>query len=45
MSWAFQSSAGIVLVANRGESGGPVFISSLCVVLGGLSCMSALPNI
>ncbi|XP_004239490.2 ABC transporter B family member 15 [Solanum lycopersicum] len=45
VSWAFQSWAGSVLVANRGESGGRVFISALCVVLGGLSCMSALPNI
>ncbi|XP_059316351.1 putative multidrug resistance protein isoform X2 [Lycium ferocissimum] len=45
VSWAFQSWAGSVLVANRGERGGRVFISALCVVLGGLSCMSALPNI
>ncbi|XP_016447076.2 putative multidrug resistance protein [Nicotiana tabacum] len=45
VSWAFQSWAGSVLVANRGESGGRVFISALCVILGGLSCMSALPNI
>ncbi|PHU20248.1 ABC transporter B family member 18 [Capsicum chinense] len=45
VSWAFQSWAGSVLVANRGESGGRVFISALCVVLGGLSCMSALPNV
>lgn len=36
VSWAFQSWAGSVLVANRGESGGRVFISALCVVLGGL---------
>ncbi|PIN05655.1 Multidrug/pheromone exporter, ABC superfamily [Handroanthus impetiginosus] len=43
--WAFESWAGSVLVIQRGESGGRVFIAAVCVILGGLSCMSALPNI
>ncbi|KAL1565234.1 ABC-type xenobiotic transporter [Salvia divinorum] len=44
-TWAFESWAGSVLVIERGESGGRVFIAAVCVVLGGLSCMSALPNL
>ncbi|KAK4485732.1 hypothetical protein RD792_008378 [Penstemon davidsonii] len=44
-AWAFESWAGSVLVIERGESGGRVFIAAVCVVLGGLSCMSALPNL
>ncbi|XP_073138767.1 putative multidrug resistance protein [Henckelia pumila] len=44
-AWAFESWAGSVLVLERGESGGRVFIAAVCIVLGGLSCMSALPNI
>ncbi|KZV40022.1 ABC transporter B family member 15-like [Dorcoceras hygrometricum] len=44
-AWAFESWAGSVLVLERGESGGHVFIAAVCVVLGGLSCMSVLPNI
>ncbi|KAG8365998.1 hypothetical protein BUALT_Bualt17G0030300 [Buddleja alternifolia] len=44
-AWAFESWAGSILVVERGESGGRVFIAAICVVLGGLSCMSALPNL
>ncbi|XP_042058070.1 putative multidrug resistance protein [Salvia splendens] len=44
-TWAFESWAGSILVVERGESGGRVFIAAVCVVLGGLSCMSALPNL
>lgn len=35
-TWAFESWAGSVLVTERGESGGRVFIAAICVVLGGL---------
>lgn len=35
-TWAFESWAGSVLVVERGESGGRVFIAAVCVVLGGL---------
>ncbi|KAL2519630.1 ABC transporter B family member 15 [Abeliophyllum distichum] len=44
-NWAFQSWVGSILVTEKGESGGHVFISGICVILGGLSLMSALPNI
>ncbi|KAH0652571.1 hypothetical protein KY289_030249 [Solanum tuberosum] len=45
VAWSFESWAGSLLVANRGESGGRVFISAVSWVLGGLSCMAALPNL
>lgn len=44
-AWGFESWAGSVLVIERNESGGRVFIAGVCVVLGGLSCMTALPSI
>ncbi|KAJ0989438.1 hypothetical protein J5N97_007794 [Dioscorea zingiberensis] len=43
--WSFQSWVGSILVINMGESGGSVFIAEICVILGGLSIMSALPNV
>ncbi|GAA0186239.1 ATP-binding cassette [Lithospermum erythrorhizon] len=45
VAWAFQSWVGSILVTEKGESGGRVFVAAICIVLGGLSCMSALPNI
>lgn len=36
VAWSFESWAGSLLVANRGESGGRVFISAVSLVLGGL---------
>ncbi|KAK9113579.1 hypothetical protein Syun_020376 [Stephania yunnanensis] len=44
-TWAFQSWVGSILVTERGDKGGPVFIAEVCVILGGLSVLSALPNI
>ncbi|KAL2547074.1 ABC transporter B family member 15 [Forsythia ovata] len=44
-TWAFQSWVGSILVTEKGESGGHVFVSGICVILGGLSLMSALPNV
>ncbi|KAG8383258.1 hypothetical protein BUALT_Bualt05G0165700 [Buddleja alternifolia] len=44
-TWAFQSWVGGLLVTKNGESGGHVFISGICIILGGLSCMNALPNV
>lgn len=35
-TWAFMSWVGSVLVTERGENGGLVFVSSICAVLGGL---------
>ncbi|XP_041011366.1 putative multidrug resistance protein [Juglans microcarpa x Juglans regia] len=43
--WAFQAWVGSVLVTERGEKGGLVFISGVCVMLAGVSIMNALPNL
>ncbi|KAM7269000.1 hypothetical protein ACFE04_024497 [Oxalis oulophora] len=43
--WGFQAWAGSVLVIERGEKGGLVYIAGICVILGGFSVISALPNI
>ncbi|XP_073132733.1 putative multidrug resistance protein [Henckelia pumila] len=45
VTWAFQAWVGGLLVTEKGESGGHVFIAGICIVLGGLSCMSTLPNV
>ncbi|KAM6589468.1 hypothetical protein CsatA_012073 [Cannabis sativa] len=44
-TWAFQAWVGSLLVAERGEKGGYVFISGVCVILGGVSVILALPNL
>ncbi|XP_034683654.1 ABC transporter B family member 15-like [Vitis riparia] len=44
-AWAFQAWVGTILVTEKGEGGGSVFISGVCVILGGLSIMNALPNL
>ncbi|KAG8365999.1 hypothetical protein BUALT_Bualt17G0030400 [Buddleja alternifolia] len=44
-AWAFESWVGSILVTDRGESGGRVFISAFGVILGGLACMNVLPNL
>ena len=35
-AWAFQAWVGTILVTEKGEGGGSVFISGVCVILGGL---------
>ncbi|XP_075504716.1 ABC transporter B family member 15-like [Primulina tabacum] len=45
VTWAFQAWVGGLLVTEKGESGGHVFIAGICIILGGLSCMSSLPNV
>ncbi|KAI3817526.1 hypothetical protein L1987_11320 [Smallanthus sonchifolius] len=45
VTWAFVTWVGSYLVTQKGETGGPVFISAICVIMAGLSAMSALPNI
>lgn len=35
-AWAFQAWVGSKLVIERGEKGGLVFVSGICVILGGL---------
>ncbi|OMO81542.1 hypothetical protein COLO4_23523 [Corchorus olitorius] len=44
-AWAFQAWVGGVLVTEKGESGGAVFVAGICIILSGLSVMSALPNL
>ncbi|KAK6242192.1 hypothetical protein SCA6_007581 [Theobroma cacao] len=44
-AWAFQAWVGGVLVTEKGESGGAVFVAGICIILGGLAVMSALPNL
>ncbi|KAI5406157.1 putative multidrug resistance protein [Lathyrus oleraceus] len=44
-TWAFQSWVGSVLVRTKGEKGGHVFCAEICIIWGGLSLMSALPNL
>ncbi|XP_024991059.1 ABC transporter B family member 15-like [Cynara cardunculus var. scolymus] len=44
-TWAFIFWFGGYLVTEKGESGGRVFISAICVIMAGVAAMSALPNI
>ncbi|KAI3730898.1 hypothetical protein L1987_62078 [Smallanthus sonchifolius] len=45
VTWAFVAWVGSYLVTQKGETGGPVFVSAICVIMAGLSAMSALPNV
>ncbi|XP_065875017.1 ABC transporter B family member 15-like [Euphorbia lathyris] len=44
-AWGFLAWVGSVLVTERGENGGAVFVSGTCVILSGVSIMNVLPNI
>ncbi|KAE8667230.1 putative F-box and wd40 domain protein [Hibiscus syriacus] len=44
-AWAFQAWVGGVLVTEKGENDGAVFVAGICIILGGLAVMSALPNL
>ncbi|XP_057811072.1 ABC transporter B family member 15-like [Salvia miltiorrhiza] len=44
-TWAFQAWVGGLLVTEKGENGSRVFISGACIIIGGLSCINALPNV
>ncbi|KAF7839879.1 putative multidrug resistance protein [Senna tora] len=44
-TWAFQTWVGSILVTRKGENGGNVFCAEICIIWGGLSLMSALPNL
>ncbi|KAL5760018.1 hypothetical protein ACOSQ2_018856 [Xanthoceras sorbifolium] len=44
-SWAFQAWVGSVLVIEKGEKGGSVFISGIFTILGGMAILGALPNL
>ncbi|KAL5991267.1 hypothetical protein ACLOJK_012174 [Asimina triloba] len=43
--WSFLAWYGSILVTKMGAEGGHVFIAGVCVLLGGLAAMTALPNI
>ncbi|KAM4120497.1 hypothetical protein ACJW30_03G136900 [Castanea mollissima] len=42
--WAFQAWVGSVLVIQRSETGDIVFIAGVCIMVGAVSIMNALPN-
>ncbi|OVA20542.1 ABC transporter [Macleaya cordata] len=44
-SWAFLAWVGTTLIIDRGEKGGAIFATGCSLILGGMSLMSALPNI
>ncbi|GJX55407.1 ABC transporter B family member 15-like protein [Tanacetum coccineum] len=45
VAWAFVAWVGSYLVTEKGESGGKVFVAAICIIMAGLSAMSALPNV
>ncbi|XP_004295792.1 PREDICTED: putative multidrug resistance protein [Fragaria vesca subsp. vesca] len=45
VGWGFQAWVGIYLVTQKGEDGGHVFVAGFNVLMGGLSILSALPNL
>ncbi|KAA0034243.1 putative multidrug resistance protein [Cucumis melo var. makuwa] len=44
-AWAFQAWVGGILVTERGETGGAILISGICIIFGGICAMNALPNL
>ncbi|XP_016188689.1 putative multidrug resistance protein [Arachis ipaensis] len=45
ISWGFQAWVGTILITEKGEKGGHVFVAGFNVLMGGLSILSALPNL
>ncbi|KAK7342544.1 hypothetical protein VNO80_25499 [Phaseolus coccineus] len=45
ISWGFQAWVGTILITKVGEQGGHVFVAGFNVLMGGLSILSALPNL
>ncbi|XP_050369771.1 putative multidrug resistance protein [Argentina anserina] len=45
VGWGFQAWVGTYLVTQKGEDGGNVFVAGFNVLMGGLSILSALPNL
>ncbi|KAK9117388.1 hypothetical protein Sjap_016335 [Stephania japonica] len=43
-TWAFIAWVGSILIIEKGERGGPIFSSGCSLIMGGMSLMSALPN-
>ncbi|CAJ2650454.1 unnamed protein product [Trifolium pratense] len=45
VSWGFQAWVGTFLISEKGEKGGHVFVAGFNILMGGLSILSALPNL
>ncbi|KAL5538666.1 hypothetical protein UlMin_044328 [Ulmus minor] len=45
VGWGFQAWVGTYLITQKGEDGGHVFVAGFNVLMGGLSILSALPNL
>ncbi|XP_061344878.1 putative multidrug resistance protein [Gastrolobium bilobum] len=45
ISWGFQAWVGTFLITEKGEQGGHVFVAGFNILMGGLSILSALPNL
>ncbi|KAJ1441897.1 P-loop containing nucleoside triphosphate hydrolase [Sesbania bispinosa] len=45
ISWGFQAWVGTFLITEKGEKGGHVFVAGFNILMGGLSILSALPNL
>ncbi|KAI4321911.1 hypothetical protein MLD38_035238 [Melastoma candidum] len=45
VGWAFQAWVGTILVSEKGEKGGHVFVSGICMIMGGICVLSSLPNL
>ncbi|XP_051133578.1 putative multidrug resistance protein [Andrographis paniculata] len=45
ISWGFQAWIGSLLVSQKGEKGGDVFVAGFNVLMGGLNILTALPNL
>ncbi|KAI6687429.1 hypothetical protein NL676_024257 [Syzygium grande] len=45
VGWAFQTWVGTILVSEKGEKGGTIFVAGICVIMGGICVLSALPNL
>ncbi|CAI0380118.1 unnamed protein product [Linum tenue] len=45
VGWAFQAWVGTILVTEKNEKGGSIFVAGINVIMGGLSVLGCLPNL
>ncbi|CAN1224209.1 Putative multidrug resistance protein [Linum grandiflorum] len=45
VGWAFQAWVGTILVSEKNEKGGSIFVAGINIIMGGLSVLGALPNL
>ncbi|CAN1325845.1 Putative multidrug resistance protein [Linum perenne] len=45
VGWAFQAWVGTILVTEKNEKGGSIFVAGINIIMGGLSILGALPNL